>query len=107
MVIIIHFCTEFNYFLLFFIIGGCNYQNLKIKGPLGSKFYFAITLNDWQNQLNDDIKPFYQSQIRKKTEKLFNNSYFFTFEVNIPNHCDSGQYYDQKRHLFIFLIFLV
>ena len=66
MVIIIHFCTEFNYFLLFFIIGGCNYQNLKIKGPLGSKFYFAITLNDWQNQLNDDIKPFYQSQIRKK-----------------------------------------
>lgn len=75
----------------------CNFKNVKVQALLGSQFYLAVTINDWQNNIPNDSLSFYDEQLNKNFEKISGNSYYLFFPIVIPNHCGPGQYYDKKR----------
>lgn len=75
----------------------CDFKNVKVQALLGSQFYLAITLNDWQNKIPNDSLAFYDKQLNNNFEKISDNTYYLFFSIIIPNHCGPGQYYDKKR----------
>ena len=74
---------------------------MKVKGPLGTKFYLAFTMNDLEDQINDNFLFLYDNKIQNNTEKILENTYYFIVGVSISSQCGLGQYYDNKKLIYI------
>ena len=70
---------------------------MKVKGQLKSNFFFAITLNDFAESINDNSLSLYKNSIQNNIEKISDNTYFYFVGIKISQKCGPGQYYDNNK----------
>ena len=79
---------------------------MQVKGQLRSKFYLAFTITDLSDNINDDLLFLYANKIQNNTEKISGNTYYFIVGINISDQCGPGQYYDNKKFIYIIILLL-